>query len=201
MKGIRKVFLFYGAALLQQGCFDFGSNPIFPPESDTTQEDVQDGEDFLEPPQDEPEGTADEEGIQPDAPDEPDSFDGRPEDVAPPDFPPDFPPDDLPVDEIPVGACIDEADQAIIMSVDIQGQCVSCVLGCMTDVDCLAGCVHDHTGLSEACSACYAEATICIYSNCLSPCLSDPESAACVECREASGCDGAFQACSGMADF
>jgi hypothetical protein len=199
MKRTLKIFLLC-AALLAPGCF-FDSDPVFLPDSDTTQEVVQDSENVLETPLDEPEGTADEEEeeVQPDLPGEPDSFDVRPEDVAPPDFSI----DDLPVDlsDIIPGACVNAADQDIIDTVNIVQHAANCIVSCMSDVACLTDCISDDTGLSEACSACFAEGTLCIYSNCLSQCLSDPESAACLECREESGCNEAFEACSGLTDF
>jgi len=198
MKGSFKIFLLW-VALTAPGCF-FGSDPVFLPDSDTTQDETQDGEDA---PQDEPEGIADEDGVLPDVPTEPDIIDVPVEDVAPPDFIPDFPMDDLPVDlsDISPGACTNAADQAILADVDVVLEAETCVMTCSMDMECMAGCLSDNTGLSSACSQCYAEATGCILTYCLSGCMSDPHSDVCIACMVENGCYGPFVLCSGMTDF
>lgn len=58
-------------------------------------------------------------------------------------------------------------------------------------------CIVMQTGLSDACAQCFADTVSCAVQHCLTECLSDPNSQACVNCR-AQNCDPAFYACSGL---
>jgi len=52
--------------------------------------------------------------------------------------------------------------------------------------------------LTDACAGCYAESVACTIENCIGECVSDPESDACIQCREDEGCTPGFFDCSGL---
>ncbi|MBM4321556.1 MAG: hypothetical protein FJ125_16840 [Deltaproteobacteria bacterium] len=70
---------------------------------------------------------------------------------------------------------------------------------CMMSADpsCKLNCVRDATGLSEACSACFAAALDCTISQCMAQCVVNPLGPECAACR-AEKCDPAFIECSGL---
>ncbi|MEZ4311732.1 MAG: hypothetical protein R3F14_27185 [Polyangiaceae bacterium] len=53
------------------------------------------------------------------------------------------------------------------------------------------------TGLSDGCAQCFDDTVHCIIEKCLSECIADAGSQACVDCRKMN-CDPAFAECSGL---
>ena len=101
------------------------------------------------------------------------------------------------------GACINDADLAIIddPDVDVTAVATEYAYACLTDEDigaCAAAGVSTDTGLSSECAYCYAEQVVCAAENCLSQCISDSEAQACVDCRN-ENCVPLFEPCSGIA--
>lgn len=104
--------------------------------------------------------------------------------------------------EVPAeGACTNDADKVIVddPASDVTGKATQCGLGCMGDADpatCSTPCVVNETGLSEACSACYAQLIACTVEKCLAQCaggLTD----GCIQCQRDQGCSAPYYECSG----
>ncbi len=79
----------------------------------------------------------------------------------------------------------------------------TCVQDCYSSqlnnlVPCLANC-YVQAGITEACATCVVEFQYCAAISCPA-CQTDPNSTACIQCRQAAGCDAAFMACSGLQD-
>mgnify|MGYP001099323303 CR=1 FL=1 len=101
------------------------------------------------------------------------------------------------------GACINDADQAIIddPDTDVTAVATDYAYACLTDEDigtCAAAGVSNDTGLSNECAYCYAEQVVCAAENCLSQCIADSEAQGCVDCRN-ENCVPLFEPCSGIA--
>lgn len=130
---------------------------------------------------------------------DPDTTPDADPDVEPdvqPDVPADVEPDST---EPPVGACLNEADQTILETVDVTGEAQTCGLGCLGDADpgtCAGECVATETGLSEDCAGCYSGIVVCSIDNCLASCAADPSSEACTTCQ-AENCLEDFNLCVG----
>ena len=93
------------------------------------------------------------------------------------------------------------ADIALMLANTAPSQ--ACVLACnggpLNDLEtCLANCYVD-AGFSSACASCVVEFQFCAAINC-PECQTDPNSPACIACRQTAGCDAAFAACSGLQD-
>lgn len=97
----------------------------------------------------------------------------------------------------PEDACANEADLAILPTLDFEGLVTSCLLNCWTDQACLSACVAQETGLSEGCSSCLGAAGVCVAESCLDLCLQDPTGQACLDCA-LDTCGPGFEACSGV---
>jgi hypothetical protein len=101
------------------------------------------------------------------------------------------------------GACMNGPDLTII---EAQGQdalvseAATCAQGCFLNPDrvtCIAECVSTNTGLSMPCSMCFGGIADCVIDNCLSSCISDPQSQECLDCTN-QNCMPGFETCSGL---
>ena len=123
-----------------------------------------------------------------------------PEDVAVPPQDVAVPPEDASSPEdvgvLPAGACMNEADQAIINSKDISGISKDCAIKNFGNAPAMTQCIQDGTGLSDGCVACFGGINSCGMSQCLFDCF-DPDSKACDDCI-AEKCAPAFKECSGL---
>jgi len=63
---------------------------------------------------------------------------------------------------------------------------------------CLVDC-YTQVGLSEPCATCLVEYQLCVGVEC-AVCAADPNSPECILCRQTTGCDATFSACSGLQD-
>jgi hypothetical protein len=98
------------------------------------------------------------------------------------------------------GSC-SPADIALLLANTAPSQ--ACVLSCYGGPfnqlqPCLTNCYVD-AGFSPACASCVVEFQFCAAINC-PECQTDPNSPACIACRQTAGCDAAFAACSGLQD-
>ncbi len=103
------------------------------------------------------------------------------------------------------GKCANDVDAGLLNTQAkrdaVTAIATTCGLGCVTSdggVACSAACVAKGTGLSAACSDCYAGIIACTVQKCLSECATDPNSIACTACMIAKGCYSVFYTCSGM---
>jgi hypothetical protein len=126
-----------------------------------------------------------------------------PEDVEPVDgeSKPEATPEDAPVGEVVIGegACTNEADLAALQANDVYAIVPDCAMGCLAGggEGCVADCVQEKTGISDACAQCFQETVDCTLANCLSECLADPNGAPCAACQDEK-CGPAFDECSGL---
>ena len=79
-----------------------------------------------------------------------------------------------------------------------------CVSGCsattLEEIQlCLVEC-YTQVGLSEPCATCLVEYQLCVGIEC-AVCATDPNSPECILCRQTTGCDSAYSACSGLQDI
>ena len=84
----------------------------------------------------------------------------------------------------------------------------SCVFGCLYSpergpcvTDCLVAGTEDN--VSRDCASCYTDGVLCLITNCLNECASDPDSAECVACMcgdnpEGLNCVTVTDECSGL---
>lgn len=108
-------------------------------------------------------------------------------------------PDPAPTSDPPGGACDNEADLAILETVDAESAANECGVGCLNADDihaCSETCIVAETGLSQPCASCFADVVVCVVEQCFFPC-SQPESPACAACIE-SACIPPLEACSGL---
>ena len=99
------------------------------------------------------------------------------------------------------GVCQNPTDCGPVQSGSAREAASNCGSACLGDADeqaCTNNCIIQQTGLTPACTDCYAEIVVCSRELCLPPCLMDPESQACFDCQLANGCRAAFDACSGL---
>jgi len=101
------------------------------------------------------------------------------------------------------GACVNEADFAIVSGdiSSIQATAVSCYMDCssLPEVEsCMADCIATAKGISSPCAMCFASQTTCMAVNCIMQCVGDPQSGECLGCQEENGCTAAFATCSGL---
>jgi hypothetical protein len=101
----------------------------------------------------------------------------------------------------PAGACDNPADAAIIDNPDVDQDAITgeCSRSCFTATafaECVAQCVNEQVGLSEACSACYGQTAECGKNNCLMDCMGgeSPECEACLD----TNCHPSFVECAGV---
>jgi hypothetical protein len=96
-------------------------------------------------------------------------------------------------------ACLDDADQAIVMDMTkdlgkISGDCAKANLAdCQKAYDC----IQMGTGFTDECTTCFNNNVQCVIANCIGECISDSNSQPCLDCR-AEKCDPAFAMCSGL---
>jgi thiol-disulfide isomerase/thioredoxin len=98
------------------------------------------------------------------------------------------------------GGC-SPADIALVVSntSPSQGCIQSCYGGAPNDLlTCLANC-YVQAGFSNTCASCIVDFQFCTAVSC-PECEQDPNSAACIQCRQNAGCDSTFTACSGLQD-
>jgi hypothetical protein len=117
---------------------------------------------------------------------------------------------------VTAGKCMAAMDLDTICAINVSGLTASCGLSVLDQnknadgpvdpaklgADTVA-CVKSQLGLknasaSDACLGCYGAAALCALKNCLAVCIPDPNTAACLDCRETNGCTGAFFTCSGL---
>ncbi|HYC53483.1 MAG TPA: hypothetical protein VEL28_00890 [Candidatus Binatia bacterium] len=97
--------------------------------------------------------------------------------------------------EVAGDACLNEADELVRSSVNLDEEAESSGLSCSGG----ASCISDHmegVGLSPGCADCYGGTGSCAASNCAFQCLSDSGSSGCRSCV-ASNCAQEFEVCSG----
>ncbi|HYB99034.1 MAG TPA: hypothetical protein VEC57_07835 [Candidatus Limnocylindrales bacterium] len=97
--------------------------------------------------------------------------------------------------EVAGDACLNEADELVRSSVNLDAEAESSGVSCSGG----ASCISDHmesVGLSPACADCYGGTGSCAASNCAFQCLSDSSSSGCRSCV-ASNCAQEFEVCSG----
>jgi hypothetical protein len=98
------------------------------------------------------------------------------------------------------GGC-SPADIALVVSNTSPSQgCIQfCYGGAPNDLlTCLANC-YVQAGFSNTCASCIVDFQFCTAVSC-PECEQDPNSAACIQCRQNAGCDSTFTACSGLQD-
>jgi hypothetical protein len=99
------------------------------------------------------------------------------------------------------GACQNEMDCPSVESGEARTSAQTCGLGCQQDAEpatCAVTCIVGDTGMSVACSSCYAALVGCASQNCLAECGADPASDACNQCQIDAGCRSDFDDCSGL---
>ena len=97
------------------------------------------------------------------------------------------------------GACDNDADIAIVAEPTLAEAVTGCAFQCLQAQPgdpCARDCIAGQTGLSQACSQCFADAAACVGASCIPACFTY-ESPECTECR-AQSCDPAFFECSGL---
>ena len=102
--------------------------------------------------------------------------------------------------ELGDGACTNDADMAILDSLDSEQIATSCAIECIGQPDmetCSANCISNATGLSAECIDCFVGVVMCTVQHCVGFCSVNPESDACVSCR-AEHCVPAFEECTGL---
>jgi len=98
------------------------------------------------------------------------------------------------------GACGNEADAEKMMEAFMLAPtCEAENAGSVADGNCepVALCIQGQVGLSVECTDCFAQLPCCIAEAC-PMCTTDPETEACMQCKEMSGCDIAFDMCVGL---
>jgi len=114
-----------------------------------------------------------------------------------------------PVDTVepPVGACLNDADMAILGpdgGAAAKAAATDCAMACIAEptveeiVACANPCVVADTGLTEDCSGCYTAIIACTIINCLGECVADSAAPECLGCMDASGCYADFFECTGL---
>ncbi|MEM9458682.1 MAG: hypothetical protein AAGF11_31185 [Myxococcota bacterium] len=97
---------------------------------------------------------------------------------------------------LPVDACTNEADMAILDAVDEDMIAGDCALQSGGNTQSAIMCIQEVTGLSDDCTTCFGLVISCVFAECLPQCF-EPSAAECVECR-ADNCDADFVECSGI---
>jgi len=109
--------------------------------------------------------------------------------------------------EPPMGACLNEADGAILGPDEgeaAKAAATDCAMGCIAEPDlegivaCANPCVIDATGLTEDCAGCYTSIIGCTFVNCLALCAADASSEECTTCMADNGCYDVFYECTGL---
>ena len=97
-------------------------------------------------------------------------------------------------------ACLNESDLGMVCIPEFGDDYVTpCATDALGSGPATSACLQeDPPGLSSDCADCFGNVTQCIASNCLGAgCASDPDSEACLACRDEFGCDSAFDECAG----
>ncbi|MEC9071173.1 MAG: hypothetical protein VX938_02285, partial [Myxococcota bacterium] len=109
------------------------------------------------------------------------------------------------------GACENEQDITALLHgecVDVwqviseQGIAAGCLGADGFIVECVAAALQDHKELTDGCAGCFGEHVSCIADSCVTDCVLDEGSDACLCCQLENGCYGAdgFDGCAGL-DF
>lgn len=111
--------------------------------------------------------------------------------------------DDTDANIFPGAGCVSCTPQDIAWLANGNQPAFFCTSGCSAPtpeevVICLVGCYAD-AGLATPCATCLVEFQLCVMNEC-PECELDPTSPACIQCRQSSGCDATFSACSGLQD-
>eukprot|EP01126_Amoeba_proteus_P014660 TRINITY_DN16485_c0_g1_i1.p1 TRINITY_DN16485_c0_g1~~TRINITY_DN16485_c0_g1_i1.p1 ORF type:complete len:123 (+),score=3.46 TRINITY_DN16485_c0_g1_i1:61-429(+) len=102
-------------------------------------------------------------------------------------------------DDITLSACNNTADFAILNATSksvLSSDITSCTIPCLGKSECVANCLRDKLGLSQACADCFGEDVSCTVANCAFQCIS-PSSSSCKKCQD-KYCTPSFVACSGV---
>jgi len=131
---------------------------------------------------------------EPVGPDEEDQ--GRPPSGPLPEEVP-VPTDEEPTEPVSKGACDNQTDEDLLeVQEDLNGVVRKCALDCIGEEACATNCMIEATGISEACSICFAGTISCTVMNCALQCL-NAESDKCANCQE-SNCFEDFESCAGL---
>jgi hypothetical protein len=100
------------------------------------------------------------------------------------------------------GACTNDADFAIVTTIDVQGvlsaNAIECfdLLSFSLDPECLLEKLTDETALSDTCAQCFVDTAICGAEFCQAECIDGGED--CLECSAEAGCTAELELCSGV---
>mmetsp|Transcript_39477 Transcript_39477/g.77656 ORF Transcript_39477/g.77656 Transcript_39477/m.77656 type:complete len:253 (+) Transcript_39477:54-812(+) len=97
------------------------------------------------------------------------------------------------------GACENTDDLGIFKThaSDFHSILEKCAQSTLGNAGKTASCLAAGTGLSNGCSQCFGVDAHCVAVNCLSKCISDPSSAACLQCQ-VDQCQPALVTCTGV---
>ena len=98
------------------------------------------------------------------------------------------------------GNCVNDADRAIIASIDSVPGALGCATSCLLESPahpCISACVVDETRLSAECADCFGRVVECAWYSCLRQCGEDVDDDDCFACI-ADHCGEAFFVCAGF---
>jgi Copper type II ascorbate-dependent monooxygenase, C-terminal domain len=98
------------------------------------------------------------------------------------------------------GACLNDADRAIMDGAAFEQDSTDCATPCALDpnvAECTASCLVEDVGLSPACAACNGSNVACGARECLVECVADSASEPCRTCVEAN-CAAEYHRCTGI---
>jgi hypothetical protein len=106
-----------------------------------------------------------------------------------------------PATNVTLGGCANRTDVLTLLTQaqTFQPACSACARGCTTDA-CAISCIVTATSLSVPCATCFARQIDCVKANCLIPCLLDPTSPNCVDCKK-QYCRPALLTCVNIPEF
>ena len=87
-------------------------------------------------------------------------------------------------------AAVSRTDYGTGMDMDANDIAGACAVECLADPDfvtCSSACIERDSDVSNTCAACFSGSTACAAQFCAGPCLADPASAACGDCRAGMG--------------
>jgi hypothetical protein len=116
----------------------------------------------------------------------------------------------------PSGKCTNAADLAKLDTKPerdaVSAKAKTCGVGCILNADkkkCTTDCLTkpepEGAGLSVDCTGCYVDIVLCAATNCMTPCLADPNGQPCADCQQGKppsttgvNCVTPFYTCSGL---
>jgi hypothetical protein len=98
--------------------------------------------------------------------------------------------------------CQNETDCPFVQDGTARAAAQACGRACLGEAQsCAVDCILGEIEMSSPCAGCYADIVACTaMSECLSPCLNDPEGQECADCQVETGCRGTFNECSGLTE-